>query len=491
MASRSGGAILKRHRLTQLRQIGEGSFGKALLVRSENGSLLVCKMIDVSQTSPKEAQDTINEAKLLASFKHPFIVEYAASFVDGGWLCILMTYCEGGDLFSQVDNARRARRHIEESQILLWMCQALLALKYIHDKHILHRDLKSGNFFLSQGKLKMGDFGIAKVLNRTQAVARTQIGTPLYLSPEACQEKPYTWPSDIWAMGIILYELCALKMPFDGGNNIIVLVRSICSGTPAPLPAHYSDFVKGLCDDMLKKNPAQRPSCGAILQRPPMKRVVDQIFKEARNPEAAPGPELTFGAYKRGDLVEYHSNSHNSWLQAVVVAVERDGVFIDLKPGTKLTKEQVDQLIRHRGRTPSPPVAGSEPEEAQPVSTQSLDQMLDAEESRFPPTVCPTQPAPSEAAPVRKKGVVELSLEEECSQLLQELGMDDGGFDKGVCGLDSVPEGDQLDVELDENVLGSLRAAEAAMLRQDLAEELAGGSLTAAELDLLAASLQV
>ena len=66
--------------------------------------------------------------------------------------------------------------------------------------------------------MKMGDFGIAKVLACTIAVARTQIGTPYYLSPELCQEKPYTWPSDIWAMGCILYEMCALKVARGKGN---------------------------------------------------------------------------------------------------------------------------------------------------------------------------------------------------------------------------------------------------------------------------------
>merc|ERR1719188_1932947 len=213
------GGLLKRHSYTEIKKIGEGSFGRALLVQSDEGHKLVCKMVDVSQASTKETQDAVKEGRLLAAFKHPYVVRYRESFIDSGWLCILMDYCEGGDLTKQIEVARKARRNIPEEQILRWMTQALLALKYIHDKHVLHRDLKSGNFFLSKaGNLKMGDFGIAKVLNCTQAVARTQIGTPFYLSPEVCQEKPYAWASDIWAMGVILFELFALKLPFDGGQ---------------------------------------------------------------------------------------------------------------------------------------------------------------------------------------------------------------------------------------------------------------------------------
>merc|ERR1719450_1449230 len=150
-----------------------------------------------------------------------------------------MDFCEGGDMTAQIEKARKLRKPIQEDQVMRWFTQAVLALKYIHEKHILHRDLKPQNFFLSKNVLKMGDFGIAKVLSCTIAVARTQIGTPYYLSTELCQEKPYTWPSDIWSMGCILYELCALKVPFDAAN-ISGLVQKICRGPTPVIHASYS-----------------------------------------------------------------------------------------------------------------------------------------------------------------------------------------------------------------------------------------------------------
>merc|ERR1719321_363691 len=133
----------------------------------------------------KERKDAANEVKVLSSLKHPYIVAYKDSFIEDGFLNIVMEYADGGDLFTRIQKAKKSMTKFAEQQILRWFTQALLALKFIHDKHILHRDLKSQNFFLmSNGKLKIGDFGIAKVLDNTAACAQTTIGTPYYLSPQ-------------------------------------------------------------------------------------------------------------------------------------------------------------------------------------------------------------------------------------------------------------------------------------------------------------------
>mmetsp|Transcript_3947 Transcript_3947/g.10879 ORF Transcript_3947/g.10879 Transcript_3947/m.10879 type:complete len:493 (-) Transcript_3947:171-1649(-) len=391
LAPRDISRILAKHHYTEIKKIGEGSFGKAILVQAEDGTKLVCKMVNVSQASAKETQDAVKEGRLLAAFRHPFIVQYRENFIDNGWLCILMAYCEGGDLTSQIENARKERRHISEDQVLRWMTQALLALKYIHEKHVLHRDLKSGNFFLSKsGNLKMGDFGIARVLSSTAACAQTQIGTPYYLSPEVCQEKPYAWPSDIWAMGCILYELCALQVPFNA-PNMIALVQKICRGPTPPIPDGYSDFTRQLCNEMLSKGPACRPSAETILQRPRIQTIVKQMFQQAQQAQeqppgaspaaaadAAAGGALagryaeSAGSYQQGDAVEYHSNTHKDWVQATVTSVDGEGrVIIDVKPNTWISKEQQAQQLRPRrgevqqnpGKpearaTPSPPPVG-------------------------------------------------------------------------------------------------------------------------------------
>ena len=115
--------------------------------------------------------------------------------------------------------SQKGKQQQTETQILDLFTQICLAIKHIHDRKILHRDLKSQNIFMNQnGSIKLGDFGIAKCLKNTVDIAKTVVGTPYYFSPEIIQNKPYSFKSDIWSLGILLYEMCALKMPFDGSN---------------------------------------------------------------------------------------------------------------------------------------------------------------------------------------------------------------------------------------------------------------------------------
>merc|ERR1740117_1262882 len=105
-------------------------------------------MIDISRASKQEKEDAVKESQVLSSLKHPYIVRYRESFHEDGWLCIVMDYCEGGDLSERVKKMRQSGKSFSQEQVLRWFTQAVLALKYIHEMHILHRDLKSGNFFL-------------------------------------------------------------------------------------------------------------------------------------------------------------------------------------------------------------------------------------------------------------------------------------------------------------------------------------------------------
>lgn len=89
----------------------------------------------------------------------------------------------------------------------------------MHANRILHRDIKTINMFLGKDDhVKIGDLGVAKILNQTANMAHTVVGTPYYLSPELCEEKPYNHKSDIWSLGCVLYELCTMKHPFEAQN---------------------------------------------------------------------------------------------------------------------------------------------------------------------------------------------------------------------------------------------------------------------------------
>jgi NIMA (never in mitosis gene a)-related kinase len=124
--------------------------------------------------------------------------------------------------------------------------QICLALKHVHDRKILHRDLKTQNIFLTKKDLiKLGDFGIARVLHNTNELAKTAIGTPYYLSPEICENKPYNNKSDIWSLGCILYEMATLRHAFEAGD-MKGLVLKILRGSYPPLPTWYSKDLRTL-----------------------------------------------------------------------------------------------------------------------------------------------------------------------------------------------------------------------------------------------------
>ena len=137
----------------------------------------------------------------------------------------------------------------------------------MHSKYILHRDLKSQNIFLTNtGMVKLGDFGISKCLDFTLAKARTIIGTPYYLSPELIQNIPYSYKSDIWSLGVLLYEMTALKMPFDG-DNLPLLALKIQKGEYEKLSNRWSSDLKQLIYSLLNVNPDKRPSIKEILSK--------------------------------------------------------------------------------------------------------------------------------------------------------------------------------------------------------------------------------
>ncbi|KAF2351479.1 Protein kinase domain [Trinorchestia longiramus] len=258
-----------------LRVLGEGSFGSAVLARYRASSeLLVLKRIPLKKLSPQAVVDAMKEVQVLSSLNHPHITQFKHSFEWDGELIIAMEYCGGGDLRTILH--QRAGVLFPQDRILDWFVQLCLAVKYIHDRHVLHRDIKSQNVFLTEGgKIKLGDFGISKVLESSKELASTCIGTPYYLSPEMCQNKPYNSKSDVWALGCVLYEMAALKHPFEA-NCMKTLVMKIMKGSYRPISSKFSWDLKALIRQILQSNPTHRPSVTTILAQ---KIMLDRVPK--------------------------------------------------------------------------------------------------------------------------------------------------------------------------------------------------------------------
>jgi len=122
-----------------------------------------------------------------------------------------------------------------EDQILMYTAQITLSLLALHSKSILHRDIKTQNIFIKAGVLKLGDFGISKTLDDFESLAQTQCGTPYFMPPEVCKRCPYDSKADVWAMGVIIYELITLKKPFDS-EKLKDLFDLIITKPVDPLP---------------------------------------------------------------------------------------------------------------------------------------------------------------------------------------------------------------------------------------------------------------
>ena len=217
----------------------------------------------------KEKSETQKEAQILQKLDHPNIIKCKEFFISHKptlTLNIVTEYADGGDLSLKIKKQPK-KEPIPESTILDLFTQICLSIKHIHDKHIIHRVLKSQNIFLTKsGLVKLGDFGIAKCLQHTHQNAKTMIGTPYYLSPEIVQGKPYSFKSDIWSLGVMLYEMMALKMPFDA-TNLPMLSMKIMKGQFAPLSSYYTADLRELVKNLLCVEPKDRPNVKDILSK--------------------------------------------------------------------------------------------------------------------------------------------------------------------------------------------------------------------------------
>ncbi|XP_033101859.1 probable serine/threonine-protein kinase nek3 [Anneissia japonica] len=265
------------NKFEKIRVIGSGSFGQAWLVCSKQSRRkYVVKEMQVGNMTEKERNQALNEVSILARLKHHHVIRYRHAYVLNNMLCIAMEYADGGDMGAIIYEAASVRSLLAERRILKWFVQICLALQYIHGLNILHRDLKPQNIFVkSDDVVKVGDFGIARILSSSDDHANTAIGTPYYLSPEICCRKSYNQKSDMWAAGCILYELATLVHPFDAADFSLLVVK-ILTARYKPLNRVYGPFLHDLVSVLLSVNPKGRPSAEEILHLPAVKPYLEK-----------------------------------------------------------------------------------------------------------------------------------------------------------------------------------------------------------------------
>ncbi|KAA8915474.1 hypothetical protein TRICI_002395 [Trichomonascus ciferrii] len=304
-----------------LELIGRGSFGQIRKVRRRaDGQVLVRKEISYKSMNQKEKAQLIAEFRILKSLVHPNIVQYLhhEHISEQHVVHLYMEYCGGGDLAGLIRQCRESNEYVPENVVWSIFTQLILALYRCHfntdppppgdlfcldspdvttpmtpSTVILHRDIKPDNVFLDKNhSVKLGDFGLAKMLDQEHIMANTYVGTPFYMSPEVLMDQPYTPQSDIWSLGCVIYELCALHPPFQAKSHLL-LSQKIREGTYPTIPDCYSSTLSRTIAACININALQRPTTATLLSLDVVKLCrKEKEITEARNSLASIEEEL-------------------------------------------------------------------------------------------------------------------------------------------------------------------------------------------------------
>ncbi|XP_072599040.1 serine/threonine-protein kinase 36 isoform X5 [Vulpes vulpes] len=194
-----------------LEMIGEGSFGRVYKGRRKYSAQVVAlKFIPKLGRSEKELRNLQREIEIMRGLRHPNIVHMLDSFETDKEVVVVTDYAEG-ELFQILEDDGK----LPEDQVQAIAAQLVSALYYLHSHRILHRDMKPQNILLAKGGgIKLCDFGFARAMSTNTMVLTSIKGTPLYMSPELVEERPYDHTADLWSVGCILYELAVGTPPF-------------------------------------------------------------------------------------------------------------------------------------------------------------------------------------------------------------------------------------------------------------------------------------
>ena len=265
-----------------LEKLGDGAYSIVYKVkRKEDSTIYALKKVKLKGLTDKEKQNSLNEVRILASVKSPFVISYKEAFIEeeSETLCIVMEYADKGDLYQRIVHLKKIGCLIEEIDAWKIFIQMTRGLKSLHDLKILHRDLKSANIFLfSDGTAKIGDLNVSKVARK--GLGYTQTGTPYYASPEVWDEKPYDNKSDIWSLGCVVYEMLTLHPPFRA-KDMEQLYKTVIKGQYKKIGDKYSQDMNDIIDFLLKVNPKDRPNCDQILKHPLVKKRLEFFQSQA------------------------------------------------------------------------------------------------------------------------------------------------------------------------------------------------------------------
>ena len=191
-------------------QIGKGLYSKIYKVQVDATNYAM-KKVCLNNITRNQKKYLLSELKILSEHTSPFLIKYYDSFVKEESINYIMEYCKKGTLQNIIKYDKLSNEYIYK-----YLAQICFGVKYLHDQKIIHRDLKSSNILIDQhNNVKIIDFGVSKILNDYMTYTKSFVGTPYNMSPELFKHSFYDNKIDIWAIGIILYEMTHRKMPFE------------------------------------------------------------------------------------------------------------------------------------------------------------------------------------------------------------------------------------------------------------------------------------
>jgi len=248
---------------TVLSELGRGATAVVYLAEDEfNARKVAIKVANavegMGDDEAKRFQKLfLNEASLVGKLSHPNIVGVFDAVVEGDARYIVMEYVPGGSLkkFCTETNLLPVR------QAVLVIFKACRALDYAFQNGVIHRDIKSANILLSErDDIKISDFGTAQISHSTQTQLDGFIGSPAYMSPEQINEERASVQTDIYSLGVVMYELLAGRLPFQAANSV-QMINKILSEEPTPLKTlrpELPDPLVSIVGKALAKDPKVR-----------------------------------------------------------------------------------------------------------------------------------------------------------------------------------------------------------------------------------------
>uniref|UniRef100_A0A7S0FQ00 non-specific serine/threonine protein kinase n=1 Tax=Pyrodinium bahamense TaxID=73915 RepID=A0A7S0FQ00_9DINO len=243
---------------------------------------------------------------------HPNLIGYCQNFLDdtGDTLVVVMSCAEGEELRSAISEAQAARSRLSGASVLRWTSQVLAGLRHLHTRRVLHRDLNPSSIFLSEGRqsVRIGELGVSYLLE-PQVFAQLSGEVPLharYLSPELIMNEGYGIHTDMWALGCIIFELCTLRVPFEG-NSLFGLALEIAEKEPDWTSWGGMRDLLDITQRLLSKCGAERPTAAGLLVEPPF---ADMPSRGARSEHEERTPDARLASSPLYQLVAGEAGPH-------------------------------------------------------------------------------------------------------------------------------------------------------------------------------------